>query len=326
MVLAVSLFSGCIFFQDEGRLSGTVMFIHSSPVVQDWLQQPKKSYIQAYFLFPSDFASDIIFGIDQEMIEGVDDPIHFPGADWMALVGLTRDGVLSIPVGTSDALNGTPSDASVWEFIDLGVSLQPDTWYFMKEEANFETRKFESFTLLGPEVNISVDLSNYNVDYPNYIPIDNRSMTYYVYAIRMAGDVQLGSTTIYFDDVEAGIETDSGYTVIMQDGFETQYTIPDIPITLPVTHISQIKEGFWYKENENALLSVVDTQTHSGSYSCLCNVTLEGLNQIGQRHTFINKYLSHRFFPMLELNSVLNVNNLERSETSSGFNIQCTFF
>jgi len=48
MVIAVSLFSGCIFFQDEGRLSGTVMFIHSSPVVQDWLQQPKKSYIQTY--------------------------------------------------------------------------------------------------------------------------------------------------------------------------------------------------------------------------------------------------------------------------------------
>jgi len=296
MVLAVSLLSGCTFFQDEGRLSGTVMFIHSSPVVQEWLQQPKKSYIQAYFLFPSDFASDIIFGIDQEMIEGVDDPIHFPGADWMALVGLTRDGVLSIPVGTSDALNGTPSDASVWEFIDLGVSLQPNTWYFMKEEADFQKRKFESFTLIGPEVNISVDLSNYNVDYPNYIPIDNRSMTYYVYAIRMAGEVQLGSTTIYFDDVEAGIETDSGYTAIMQDGFETQYTIPDIPITLPVIHISQIKEGFWYKENENALLSVVDTQTHSGSYSCLCNVTLKGLDQIGRRHIIINQYLSHRFF------------------------------
>ena len=58
------------------------------------------------------------------------------------------------------------------------------------------------------------------------------------------GDVQLGSTTIYFDDVEAGIKIDSVYTVIMQDGFETQYTIPDIPITLPVTHISQIKEDF----------------------------------------------------------------------------------
>lgn len=300
MIISVSLLSGCTFFQDEGRLSGTVMFIHSSPVVQEWLQQPKNSYIQAYFLFPSDFASDIIFGIDQEMIEGIDDPIHFPGADWMALIGLTRDGVLSIPIGTSDSLNGTPSDASVWEFIDLGVSLQPDTWYFMKEEANFKTRRFESFTLLGPDVNISIDLSDYYVDYPNYISIDNRSMTYYVYAIRMAGDVQPGSTTIYFDDVDAGIETDSGYTVIMQDSFETQYTIPDIPITLPVTHISQIKEGFWYKENENALLSVVDNHVQSGSYSCRCNATLKGLNQIGQRHIIINQYLSHRFFPILE--------------------------
>jgi len=105
-------------------------------------------------------------------------------------------------------------------------------------------------------------------------------MTYYVYAIRMAGNVQPGSTTIYFDDAEAGIETNYGYTVIMQDGFETQYIIPDIPITLPVTHISQIKEGFWYKENENALLSVVDNQVQSGSYSCLCNATLKGLDQI----------------------------------------------
>jgi hypothetical protein len=195
----------------------------------------------------------------------------------MALVGLTRNGILNIPVGTSESLNGTPSDASVWEFIDLGVEIKPNTWYFMKEVANFKTLKFESFTLVGSNVNITVDLSEYYVDYPNYIPIDNRSLTYYVYAVRIGNNDENGSTVIYFDDVEAGIERSSGFETILVDGFENQSIIPDIPITLPVAPLSDIDEYFWYKENEKALLTITDEVQRSGNYSCECDVTFKGL-------------------------------------------------
>ena len=280
MLLITILFSGCFFLQPKGRLSGTVLFIHSSPSVQNWLEEPKKSFVQAYFMFPADFASDIIFGIDQEFIEGVDDPIRFPGADWMALVGLTRTGMLNIPVGTDESLNGTPSDASVWEIIDLDIKLQPNTWYLMRETADFQSRRFESFTLTGPNVNITIDLSQYYVDYPNYIPIDNRSLTYYVYAIRMSPYVQPGSTSIYFDDVTAGIETNEGYEIILFEGFELQKDIPDLPITLPVTPLSDIQESYWYKENEDAMVQITGNTVRSGEYSCLCNATLDGLGRM----------------------------------------------
>ena len=280
MLLITILFSGCFFLQPKGRLSGTVLFIHSSPSVQNWLEEPKKSFVQAYFMFPADFASDIIFGIDQEFIEGVDDPIRFPGADWMALVGLTRTGMLNIPVGTDESLNGTPSDASVWEIIDLDIKLQPNTWYLMRETADFQSRRFESFTLTGPNVNITIDLSQYYVDYPNYIPIDNRSLTYYVYAIRMSPYVQPGSTSIYFDNVTAGIQTSDGYEIILSEGFELQKDIPDLPITLPVTPLSDIQESYWYKENEDAKVQIVKDFVHSGEWACLCNATLDGLGRM----------------------------------------------
>lgn len=270
-------FSGCFFFQPKGRLSGTVLFVHSSSSVQNWLQEPKKSFVQAYFMFPTDFANDIIFGIDQEFIEGVNNPIHFAGADWMALVGLTRNGLLNIPVGTEESLNGTPSDASVWKIIDLEIDLQPNTWYLMRETADFHSRRFESFTLIGPDVNITIDLSQYYIDYPNYIPIDNRSLTYYVYAIRMSPYVQPGGTNIYFDDITAGVETSDGYEIILSEGFELQSEIPDLPITLPVTPLSDIKELYWYKENEDAIVQIANTTVHSGEYSCLCNATLDGI-------------------------------------------------
>jgi hypothetical protein len=280
MLLITTTFSGCFFLKPKGRLSGTVLFIHSSPTVQNWLQEPKKSFVQAYFMFPTDFASDIIFGIDQEFIEGVNDPIHFPGADWMALVGLTRTGILNIPVGTSKALNGTPSDASVWKYIDLGVELKPNTWYLMRETADFHSRRFETFTLVGPDMNITVDLRDYYVDYPNYIPIDNRSLTYYVFAIRMSPYVQPGSTSIYFDDIKAGIETISGYEVILTNGFELQSEIPNLPITLPVSPLADMLEFYWYRENDNAKVQIVDDYTRSGDYSCKCNATLDNLGKM----------------------------------------------
>ncbi len=297
IVLTTSMiFSGCIFFQPTGRLSGPVLFIHSPPAVQDWLNNPNESYVQAYFLFPEGFASDIIFGIDQEFIEGVDNPIHFPGADWMALVGLTRDGVLNIPIGTNESLNGTPSDASVWEQIDLNISLQANTWYFIKEIADFQNRKFKSFTIKGPDINLTVDLSKYYVDYPNYIPIDKRCMTYYVYAVRTIYNMQPGNTTIYFDDVEAGIKTPSGFKIILENGFEQQKNIPDLPITLPITPLSDITEKYWYKENDLALLNITDEISHTGTYSCACDVTFKGLKQKSKIPFTLKKPFQHIFY------------------------------
>jgi hypothetical protein len=96
----------------------------------------------------------------------------------------------------------------------------------------------------------------------------------------MSPYVQPGSTFIYFDDVQAGIQTNDGYQTILADGFETQTIIPDIPITLPIAPLADINEYFWYKENEDAMLSIVDDVARTGNYSILCNATLDGLSRV----------------------------------------------
>ena len=89
-----------------------------------------------------------------------------------------------------------------------------------------------------------------------------------------------GSTSVYFDDVKAGIETADGYEVILSDGFESQTDIPDLPITLPVSPLSDFNEKYWYKENEDAELSIIEDPVRSGRFSCKCNATLDGISRI----------------------------------------------
>ena len=282
-VIIVLLISGCEeesseIHDDNRRNSAVVTFVHSTPVVQEWLRTPKKSYVQAYVKFPPDLAADVLFGIDQEFLEGVDDFIHFPGADWMALVGVTREGILYYPVGTPESLAGTPTDASFWEYVDLNITLEPDTWYLLREEADFSTLTYVSFTIKGPGVDKTVSL-NHALDYPNYVPINARTLTYYSYAIRIGETTEQGSTTVFFDDIKAGIETSSGYTVILQDSFEDYKKILDIPLTLTGIDLDTIDEYNWYKENEDARVSMVKAHARTGSYCLMCDAAFKGLKE-----------------------------------------------
>ena len=82
----------------------------------------------------------------------------------------------------------------------------------------------------------------------------------------------------------------------MNDGFEIQQEIPDIPISLPVTPLSQIQEYYWYKENDNAILSIVTDYVHSGVYSCSCNATLDGLNHVKMIKSIFDNYVKGNRF------------------------------
>jgi hypothetical protein len=79
--------------------------------------------------------------------------------------------------------------------------------------------------------------------------------------------------------VTAGIETNDGFETILSEGFESQSEIPDLPITLPVTPLENIKELYWYKENEDAMVQIAGNTVRSGEYSCLCNATLDGMGR-----------------------------------------------
>ena len=248
--------------------------MHSDPAVQAFLQQPDSGYVEAWFNFPDTLAEDVWFGIDQELVEGVDNPRTFEGADWMGLIAVNRSGQLGTPVGSVDSHAGTPDDAQDWVIQDLGVTLQPDTWYRLRGEVDFGTLTFTRMEIEGPGVNASADLSGLMLSYPNYIPFDKPFMTYYVFALRAAEFAQPGTTVVYFDDVEGGINTPSGMTMVFSDGFESQSTFVDIPVSLPVAPLDAVTEFEWYKERDEAIISASNARQRTGNFSLACDATL----------------------------------------------------
>ncbi len=282
LILALLFVAACSSKKDtppepperEGRLSAAVVFVHTPTPVQDFLAEPGRSYVEAWFSFPPDLAPDIWFGIDQELVEGVDQPRHFAGADWMGLIAVNRNGQLGIPVGSVQSQAGNPDDGGDWEVRDLGITLQPDTWYRMRGIVNFTRLRLEALELSGPSVDVREDLSGLLLSYPNYIPLDQASMTYYVFALQTRKYRQPGSTLVFFDDLKAGIEQNGNWIEVFSDGFEDQTVATDIPVALPVSPLSRITEYLWYKEREEALLQFSKERQHSGNASLVCDATL----------------------------------------------------
>lgn len=257
--------------------SSSIAFKYGGVELQNFFQNPTKAYISGYFYFEPDLAEDIIFGFDIEWSEGVDNPIHFQGADWMSLAGFTRNGILRFPIGSPENLNGIPTNSSKWLERDTGTSLQPNQWYKMTITADFQSREFSSVKLEGNGIAIEVNLEGLQLEYPNYIPLDKPSLTFYCLALRakeLAPDNQ-GGTKVYFDDIEGGILIDSDYEIVFSDGFENQNEIQSIPFTLPISPLDNIAEDYWYFENEKAKIKINQNIKRSGIRSLECNASLE---------------------------------------------------
>lgn len=261
----------------EQIVSASVAFKYNGGALNEFFLNPSKAYVSGYFYFEDNLANDIIFGLDIEWLEGIDNPIHFPGADWMSLAGFTRKGILWFPIGSPINLTGTPTNTELWEFRDIGKELQPNTWYKMTIEADFEKREFLSVSLKGGELDVILDISGYPLEYPNYIPLDKPALTFYTFALRSNEFAinNTGGTKVYFDDIEGGIIKGSEKQLVFSNGFEHQNKIEQIPINLPVTQLNNIQEDFWYYENENAKIKIVSTIKRNGNNAIECNADLE---------------------------------------------------
>lgn len=257
--------------------SGTsVAFAYSDQKLQDFFIQPNKAYISGYFYFEEDLADDIIFGLDIEWLEGVDNPLHFEGADWMSFVGITRKGILWFPVGSPEIFQGTPNPDQNWEIRDLGFNLSPNNWYKMTIESDFDKREFISVKIEGNGINTTEDISGFLLEYPNFAPFDKPSLTFYTFAIRSKefAPNNNGGTKVYFDDIEGGIFTGNSFETIFSNGFENQNEILDIPVTLPTIALDNVNENFWYFENDIAKIKISSTYSNNGSKSIECDATL----------------------------------------------------
>lgn len=239
----------------ESRLSGAVAFSYKSAEAQSFLAKPGLGYVQGYFRFGPEMADDVIMFVDQEMLEGVGQPLNFKGADWMAFAGIQRSGIVWIGGGESRGRSGTPSGSRDWKIFDIKQSLKPDTWYRMRVMADFKALKFVSFEIEGPGLFEKIDISDVLLDYPNYMPFDGPSMIYIVGAMRGKSMMkEKGIPVAYFDDVEGGIISPSGARQsIFQDGFENTAEVGAQPVTLPVIKLENYDKATWYKEQEQAI-------------------------------------------------------------------------
>ena len=262
----------------ESRLSGAVAFVTTGGAMEQFLRAPGPAYYQAYVRFGPDMPDDVIMAIDQEFFEGVDDPIRVKGGDWMAFVGVQRPGVLWVPAGTDANMAGTATETRDWKIQMLGAPLQPDAWYRLRVEADFGTRRFRSFTIEGPGLNKTVDLSEYRLDYPNYAPFDGRAMTYYVVAMRGRGMMKRKGTPVaYFDDVQAGVMGPGGnWVTVFTNSFETQTSVGRQPTTLPVIKLDGYTQGRWYLERDESLIRIESVPfARSGSRVAVADANLD---------------------------------------------------
>lgn len=275
-----------------GRLSCVVSFTIDDERASAWLREPGLAFMEAWVLFPPELGDNVLFGLDHEFLESKDDPIHVSGGDWMALVGLNRKGDVWVATGTPETMEGKPSKDRKWEILKLGTALQPNVWYRLECVADFGNRQFVRFTVEGPGVDKTLDLSPYTLDYPNELPFSGRALTHFLWS--MYGE-SLGPatdhTTVYFDDARFGLmtrETDASgkpvlkETPLFSDDFErTPGGLPGQPISVEeyvktqTIALKPYKQHEWYLEREDARARLVEVPfARSGKIALEADATL----------------------------------------------------
>jgi hypothetical protein len=251
--------------------------VSSGTDVQQFLQNPGLSYVQANIYFAADFPNDVLISIDEEFVDGVNNPLYVSGGDWTAFIGVQRTGVIWVAAGTQAMLNGTPSATPNRQVINLGAQLQPNTWYLLRTVADFSKRHFKSFTVIGAGINTTIDLSANCLDYPNYLPVDDRVLTYFVGNARSASTATgTGAPIVYIDGVSGGTFWPDGtdYPLFSND-FESQSVVGPQPLSGPPIPIGNYVQGQWYLERAESLFTIQQEPfARSGAYVGVADASL----------------------------------------------------
>ena len=245
----------------QSRLSMAVAEVSTGTDVQQFLQNPSLSYVQAYVKFAPDFPNDVLINIDEEFLDGVNNPRYVSGGDWMAFIGIQRTGTVWVAAGTLGTMLGFPNATPDWKIFNLGAALQPNSWYLMRTVADLSTRQFKSFTVTGPGINKTIDLFGCVLNYPNYLPFDNRVMTYLVGDSRSANMASgTGAPVAYFTNVSGGTFWPDGTDhSLFASSFQSQTSIGPQPLSGPPIVIENYVQGRWYLERSESLFTIQPT-------------------------------------------------------------------
>lgn len=273
LLIGVGLVVGSLIFvtatnffgpKEDRDFNGVATYLYSAPEVKAWLNSPTKAYIEGYFSFPQSLAEDVAFGVDIEFWDGKDTYLYQPSGLWMAYPLVTRNGTLVFFSGNEENLKGEYGESEL-VIIQMNVNLNPDTWYKLRTEADFAQRKFVSFNIDGADINKTVDLSQYNIVFPEPLPVTQRIIFLSVGAIKLFDES--GTNVLYADDIEAGVQINRSYVFVFQDGFEEQNRIFEGPNSWNVA--TDWPEKVWQEERDTVVVSIVDEPVHSGSHSLM---------------------------------------------------------
>jgi hypothetical protein len=255
-----------------GRLSAVVSILYSTPEAKEWLSDPGKAYIEAYFMFPPDLAEDVLFGLDLEFWEGKQNYVYNSSLAWMGTAFISRGGLLGINSGGKDYRQGGIG-------ILANVTLQPNTWYKLSEELDFAGRKYLSFNVTGVDVNKTINLRDYDIDISDESlkgTFPGPALTFYTGACKTS--LKEGGNIVYSDSVEARIETGTGYKTVLKDGFEGQNELIswdfdhdgdiDMDDVRLASNVTNWNEGSWYQEHPTSLTSIVAGPVFEGIHAC----------------------------------------------------------
>ena len=263
--LVLSLFAVAACQEEEVvRNSSTLAFSTEGPLAEGFLAEPGLAAVEAWFRFGDDLAENVYFGVDQEFVGGVDDPTRFPNEDFVALVGVTRGGIVVAMRGGPDAADGVVDDPLTWEPRLLGRELAPDVWHHVRVEADFAALEYVRMVVESPDEETVIDLSGVPLAYPNAIPVDGRAMTWYAYA--MANELPRGGTgtEVVIDDAAGYLWADGDWRQAYVEGFDREVALRDVPFTFPVMPLSRVEDGVLYRENEGALLRFAPSEGRTG--------------------------------------------------------------
>lgn len=230
--------------------------------MEDFLKRPTVSFVETYFRFMPDLPEDVIFGIDQEFIEGVQAPKFIKGGDWMSFIGLQRSGAVWVASGTDETMKGQASKDRAWKILSLGENLKSNTWYRLRCYCDYDKRHFQRLEIEGEGLKKTLPLNQYKLDYPNFMPFDRGALSYYVYAMRgrsMIKSDEGGKPYVYFDDVTGGIEKDGKAINLFETSFENQRTVENQPLSGPPIKVDNYQQGLIYLERPESRFKIEAT-------------------------------------------------------------------
>jgi len=228
--------------------------VYQGSGVSSFLNSPGQVYVQGCVWLPPNFPADAFLTLSQEFFDGTSNPLYNSQGDWTAFVQLKQStGDLVVSTGPTPGASPT---APTPQTVNLGAALQKQQWYFVRLTSDLAARKFVSFQIQGSGLNLTQDLSAYNINWPQNFNVDNRAISFFAGANRTSagqGANPDGAPMVVWDQISGGIPG-SPDQELWRNYFDSQTNpLPSIFVSTSAPwKLANVVSGRWYLQGTGA--------------------------------------------------------------------------